>query len=83
MINSITVPILGLNKFLFHFLTRGLMLQVPLGPPGKAGKEEGRFEAEGQKEILTIRATMRGGGRIRIHVKDGKAWLKDIVEQGA
>lgn len=85
MIKRITLAHVYLSPkrlLLFHFLTRGLMLQVPLGPAGKAGNEEGRFEVEGVKEVLTIHAAMRGGGRIRIHVKSGKEWLRDIVEKG-
>jgi len=67
---------------LFHFLTRRMMIQAPLGPKGKAGGEDGFFEVEkrGSKAVLTLKTTIRGGGRIRMHVNDPDAWLKDIVE---
>ena len=67
---------------LFHFFSRGMVLQAPLGAKGAAGKEGGRFEVEqkGGGKILTFRTSLRGGGRVRIYVKDAEAWLKDIVE---
>jgi hypothetical protein len=66
---------------LFHWFTRGLVLQAPLGARGAAGKEGGRFEAEqrGKRKTLTLRTSLRGGGRVRIYVKDADEWLKDIA----
>lgn len=65
---------------LFHCLTGVTMLQAPTGPEGSPGKEGGRFEVEqkGGREVLVFRTTMRGGGRIRLHMNDADAWLEDI-----
>jgi hypothetical protein len=67
---------------LLHFLTHRVLLQAPLGPQGKAGKEEGRFEVEKtqSRPLLTLKTTLKGGGRLRFHVKDAKAWYQDILK---
>ncbi|MBU0755746.1 MAG: hypothetical protein KJ645_11445 [Planctomycetes bacterium] len=67
---------------LIHFLFGTKILQAPLGPKGAPGKEGARFEKEkrGNREVLSLRTTMRGGGRIRLYVDDAAAWLKEIVE---
>lgn len=65
----------------FHWFTRKQVLQVPVGPQGCAGTDKGRFETErrGKKEVLLVRAVIRGGGRIRFHLADAAGWLEDIV----
>jgi hypothetical protein len=80
MIKRITLCRIVLSRrrlVLFHLLTRGKILQAPLGPEGSAGKEEGRFEVQGS--WLVFRTTMRGGGRIRMRVGDAKGWCRDIA----
>jgi hypothetical protein len=83
LLRRITFAHIYLSKrrlILFHFLTRGLILQAPLGEAGASGKEEGRFEVEkGKKKRLVFKTTIRGGGRIRMHLKDPSGWLADIV----
>ena len=84
LLRRITFAHIYLSKrrlILFHFLTRGLILQAPLGEAGASGKEEGRFEVEkGKKKRLVFKTTIRGGGRIRMHLKDPSGWLADIVK---
>ncbi|MHC4941911.1 MAG: hypothetical protein ACYTG7_02720 [Planctomycetota bacterium] len=67
---------------LFHYFTRGMVIQAPLGAKGSAGKEGGRFEVDrrGNRKVLTFRTSLRGGGRVRIYVKDADAWLKEIID---
>jgi hypothetical protein len=84
LLRRITFTHLYLSKdrfMLFHFLTRKMLLQAPVGPRGAPGKEEGRFEIEnrGGTKILTFRTPIRGGGRIRFHVRDAPGWLDDII----
>jgi hypothetical protein len=69
---------------LFRSLTRSLILQAPPGQRGSTGKPEGRFELEarGQRTLLTFHTPTRGGGRIRLHVKDPEAWIGAIRDQG-
>lgn len=62
---------------LCHSVTRNKMLQVPLGPKGKPGKEDNLFFVE-KAGMLTFKTPIRGGGRIRMHIKDAKGWLEDI-----
>ena len=84
LLRRITFAHIYLSKrrlILFHFLTRGLILQAPLGEAGASGKEEGRFEIEkGEKKRLTFKTTIRGGGRIRMHLTGPSGWLTDIVK---
>ncbi|MFH1998106.1 MAG: hypothetical protein ABIK28_00430 [Planctomycetota bacterium] len=70
---------------LFHSITRGKVLQAPLGPAGATGKEGGRFDAEsmGNKKVLSFYTALRGGGRIRMHVRDPMQWLALIRENAS
>lgn len=80
MIKRVTFCCIVLSRrrlVLFHFLTRGKILQTPLGPEGAAGMDEGRFEVKGP--WLVFKTTMRGGGRVRMRVKDAKAWRDEIA----
>lgn len=77
-----TVVVTRYRFMLMHFLTRSKILQAPLGAAGAPGKEEGRFEVEelGEKKVLTFRTTIRGGGRIRMHVRNPEEWVARIRE---
>ena len=59
-----------------HGLTRGKILQAPVGPEGSCGTEEGTFEARGA--WLVFRTTMRGGGRVRMRIPEAREWIEAI-----
>lgn len=87
LVKRITFTHVYLSKrrlMLFYALSRCRRVQAPLGPLGRAGNENGRFEVErkGKRSLLTLKAAMWGGGRIRMHVKDAEGWLKDIKAHG-
>ncbi len=65
-----------------NWLSLGMVLQAPPGPAGSAGTEKGRFEIEsrGRRKLLTLKTTLRGGGRIRFHLHDPEAWHRMIIE---
>jgi hypothetical protein len=69
---------------LFHVLTNAMILQAPTGASGQAGKETGRFEVERRwaGTSLTFKTTVKGGGRVRIYLRDAQAWLEDIRASG-
>jgi hypothetical protein len=69
---------------LYHFITRNMMLVLPLGPRGKPGIENGRIEKEtsGKKTVLVARVALRGGGRVKLHLKEAESWYEDIVANG-
>jgi hypothetical protein len=84
LIHRITFTHIFLTKkrlVLFHAVTRNKMLQTPVGPKGSPGKEQNLFKAE-RANLLTFTSPIRGGGRIRMHLKDANGWFDDIVEQG-
>jgi hypothetical protein len=60
------------------------LLQAPLGPPGIIGSDRHGFEVErdGERKYLTLRTTLRGGGRIRFRVEDPSGWVADIRANG-
>lgn len=60
------------------------LLQAPLGAPGIVGSDRHGFEVErdGERCFLTLRTTIRGGGRIRFRVDDPKGWVADIRAHG-
>jgi hypothetical protein len=68
-----------------HWCSLNMVLQAPLGADGAAGTEKGRFEVEarGAKKRLLLRASIRGGGKIRFHLKDPEEWLRAIVAPSA
>ena len=68
-----------------HWCSLNMVLQAPLGADGAAGTEKGRFEVEarGGKKRLLLRASIRGGGKIRFHLKDPDEWLRAIVAPSA
>ncbi len=83
MIKRITFTRVFLTKKRFvmvHSLTRNKILQAPLGHPETAGSDEAWFEVEqrGTRKVLLLRTTLRGGGRIRLHVKNPDEWLSLI-----
>ncbi len=87
LVRRITFAHIFLSKrriVLFHYFTRRLILQTPLGLKGTAGKAEGRFETEGEgnSQRLVFRTTVRGGGRIRMRLENGAGWLEDIRANG-
>jgi hypothetical protein len=87
MIKRITFSHAFLTRSRFvivHWLSRNMILQAPLGPEGRAGTEKGRFEAErrGKKARLLLRTTIRGGGRVRFHLKKPDEWLRGIRTEG-
>ncbi len=80
MIKRITFATVFLTEKRFvmvHWLTRNKILQTPLGHRGSAGKDEAYFEVEqrGKRKLLLLRTTLRGGGRIRLHIADPDEWL--------
>ena len=40
------------------------------------------LEARGRRTLLTFHTPTRGGGRIRLHVKDPEGWYGDLMAQG-
>lgn len=80
MIKRITFTTIFLtrNRFvMIHALTHNKILQAPLGHPETAGNDEAWFEVEqrGARKVLLLRTTLRGGGRIRLHVRNPDEWL--------
>jgi len=80
MIKRITFSRVFLTKKRFvmvHWITRNKVLQAPLGHPRSAGGDDAWFEVEqkGKRKVLLLRTTLRGGGRIRLHLKKPDEWM--------
>jgi len=82
LIHRITFSDIYLTKnrlVLINSFTKNKMLQAPVGPKGKAGKDNNIFKVE-KASMLTFTTPINGGGRIRMHLKNALDWFNDIVE---